>query len=78
MQINLKDSEIEKMTFEDSFKMLEKIIDNLESSESNLDESIQLYELGIKLKNHCDLKLKNAEMKIKKVVDNNKLENFDE
>ena len=78
MQDTIKEDEIEKLSFEESFKMLENIIGKLESEESDLDESIKLYELGIKLKNHCDFKLKNAEMKIKKVIDKNKLENFEE
>ena len=36
----------------------------------SLDDSIKYYETGISLKNHCEKKLKNAEVKIKKVIDN--------
>ena len=36
----------------------------------SLEASINLYEEGMLLKNHCDKKLQTAEMKINKVVGN--------
>ena len=73
----LSDEKIKKLSFEDSYKNLEEILALIESGDSSLEKSIELYELGIKLKNHCEEKLKTAELKIKKVINKNELEKFD-
>ena len=67
---NFKISDIEKMSFEEAFDHLNKIIDFIENSEISLDDSIKIYETGIQLKKHCEKKLKDAEIQIKKVVEN--------
>lgn len=72
----LSDTEIESLSFEDSFKYLEEIVNKLENAEESLENSIKYYDFGIKLKKHCDKKLKNAELKIKKVIDDTNLETF--
>ena len=51
-------------TFEDSLKRLQEISDLLEDGEIGLDESIKLYEEGIKLSKICYNKLEAAELKI--------------
>ena len=71
---NISDEDIKKLTFEDSYKKLEEIVKILENKDSGLEESINFYDLGVRLKNHCDQKLKAAELKIKKLSDNDKLE----
>lgn len=53
-----------KESFEDSLKKLEIISEKLESEEVGLDESIKLYEEGIKLSKLCFEKLNNAELKV--------------
>ena len=50
--------------FEDALKRLEEIAEMLENEEIGLDESIKLYEEGIKLSKNCYGKLKDAELKI--------------
>ncbi len=67
---SLKLVDIEKMSFEEAFNELNKIVDFIESTDVSLDDSIMVYETGIQLKKHCEKKLKAAEVKIKKVVDN--------
>ncbi len=59
---------VEDMSFEEAFAKLNKILEEFENGEVSLETSISLYEEGMLLKNHCDKKLQNAEMKIKKVV----------
>ncbi len=61
---------IEGMSFEEAYEKLNEIVNKMENSEVSLDESIKYYETGILLKNHCEKKLKNAEVKIKKVISN--------
>jgi len=51
-------------SFEDMLKRLQEISEQLESEEIGLDESIKLYEEGIKLFQMCAKKLEEAELKI--------------
>ena len=53
-----------KNTFEDNLSRLEEISTLLESEELGLDESISLFEEGIKLSKSCMTALKKAELKI--------------
>ena len=53
--------------FETNLKKLELIVDKLESGEIGLEESVKLYEEGMKIKKICDNKLKDIEMQIKKI-----------
>jgi len=65
--------------FEDNLKKLELIVDRLESGDIGLEESVKLYEEGMKIKKICDKKLKDIEMQIKKIkIEDNKVvkENF--
>ena len=61
---------IEGMSFEEAYEKLNEIVNKMENSDVSLEESIKYYETGILLKNHCEKKLKNAEVKIKKVISN--------
>ena len=65
--------------FEANLKKLELIVDRLESGDIGLEESVKLYEEGMKIKKICDKKLKDIEMQIKKIkIEDNKVikENF--
>ncbi len=53
-----------KNTFEENLSRLEEISTLLESEELGLDESISLFEEGIKLSKSCMTALKKAELKI--------------
>lgn len=52
------------ITFEKNLSRLEEISSLLESEELGLDESISLFEEGIKLSKSCMTALKKAELKI--------------
>ncbi len=69
----LLDKKIDNLSYEEAFERLEKITELLEQGNVTLDNSIKYYEQGILLKNFCEKKLKNAEMKIKTVLDNSKI-----
>jgi exodeoxyribonuclease VII small subunit len=60
--------DIAQMPFEAALAELEQIVDRLEKGAVTLDESIRLYERGEALKKHCDDLLKNAEMRIEKII----------
>ena len=60
--------------FETNLKKLEVIVDKLESGDIGLEESVKLYEEGMKIKKICDKKLKDIEMQIKKIkIEDNKI-----
>ena len=60
--------------FESNLKKLELIVDKLESGGMGLEESVKLYEEGMKIKKICDDKLQDIEMQIKKIkIENNKI-----
>lgn len=54
-------------SFEKSLKELEQVVQRLESGSLSLDESIALYEKGVRLNQQCERELKKAEEKIDKL-----------
>ncbi len=55
-------------TFENSFTRLEQILEKLESENVSLEETIELYEEGLKLTKFCYDKLSKAELRIKEIT----------
>ena len=60
-------SDIGAMPFESALRELEAIVGRLEKGEVSLEESVELYERGEKLKAHCDALLQAAEARIEKI-----------
>ena len=60
--------EIKKLSFEEAISELERIVEDLERGDIELEDSISIYERGVILKAHCEAKLKTAKMKIDKFV----------
>ncbi len=52
------------LTYEQATKRLEEIVTKLEQGSGSLDESMQLYEEGVKLSEFCLNKLETAKQKI--------------
>jgi len=61
-------SKRKELSFEDAFKRLESIVENLEKGESTLEESLKTFEEGMALVKICSQKLKEAEARIQKLV----------
>ncbi len=57
-----------KMSFEESLKRLDKIVEDMESGEMELDAMISGFEEGQRLVKSCSEKLNEVERKIEKVV----------
>lgn len=66
-----------KVKFEDKIKELEKIVNELENGEVPLDDSIQKYSKAMKLIKECNDKLINIENQVSKIVNGEKLEDFE-
>jgi exodeoxyribonuclease VII small subunit len=53
-----------KERFEDALNKLEKIVSQLEEGDVSLEESLKLFEEGIRLSRLCNLKLEEAEKRV--------------
>ena len=54
-----------ELSFEEAIRELERISSELEQEKTGLDESLGLYEEGVKLVRYCNKMLEDAERKIK-------------
>ena len=59
--------DIAALDFEQAIAQLETIVESLEQGNVPLDQSIQHYERGEALRNHCRNLLKTAEDKVEKI-----------
>jgi exodeoxyribonuclease VII small subunit len=57
-------AEMPKEKFEDALNKLEKIVSKLEEGDIPLEESLKLFEEGIRLSRFCNQKLDEAEKKV--------------
>lgn len=58
---------IAQLSFEDALNELEAIVRDLETGKASLESSIQRYERGVALKQHCETKLREAQAKIETI-----------
>ena len=61
---------IAEMSFEEAMSSFESIVDRLDRGDVPLEQSIAIYERGVALQRHCDTKLKEAQMRVEKIVTN--------
>ena len=61
----------DKISFEDALKDLEEIVDNLNNDELELEKAISAYEKGMELKKICELRLKEAKLRIENIKEEN-------
>ena len=66
----MPEKEIENLSYEEAVLALENIINELESGNTSLDKSIELYTKGSLLKLHCEKQLELAEEKISEITKN--------
>jgi exodeoxyribonuclease VII small subunit len=59
--------EIAAMTFEQALAELEKIVQDLERGQLDLEAAISAYERGTHLKLHCEGKLREAQLRVDKI-----------
>lgn len=64
--------------FEDQLKRLEQIVDQLETKEVPLDDSLKLFEEGVRLARTCQKTLEDAKRKVEILVkDSGELKPFE-
>ena len=60
-----------ELSFEQAILKLEEIVDSLENGDFPLEESLKLYEEGVKLVNICTNKINNIEKSVKILSNSN-------
>ena len=63
----MSNNNLEKITFEEAMKELEKLVDNLDKGDVSLDDAIAAYDRGSQLKDYCQNKLHEAKMKVETI-----------
>ena len=73
MSNTLNNKHLENDSFEIAMSKLENIVKKLDEGNQNLDETLALYEEGIRLYRYCNKKLEKAEQRISMIEDNNEV-----
>ena len=60
--------DISGLSFEDALKALEDVVRKLESGETPLEQSLDLYTRGEALRAHCQTRLDSAQARIEAIV----------
>ena len=63
-QISFKQTEEAPMEFEKKLERLEKIVNQMESGDLNLEESLKSFEEGVRISRECHKELDEAEQKV--------------
>ena len=59
---------VEELSYEEALSELEGIVESLEDGQSQLDESMKLFERGQALVTHCGALLESAQLKVQKLA----------
>ena len=59
-----------RLSFEQAMQELETIVRRLEDGKVALEDAIKLFEQGETLRSHCETKLKQAQTRVEKIVEN--------
>ena len=70
-------TDLAAVDFESALGELEALVERMEAGELSLEDSLAAFERGVKLTRHCQNALKNAELKVKVLTEQNTLEDLD-
>ncbi|MDR1404958.1 MAG: exodeoxyribonuclease VII small subunit [Candidatus Methanoplasma sp.] len=59
----------ENMTFEESLKALEQLVNELESGNSDLDKALEIYEQAMLLRDRCKKILDDCDRRVQKMIE---------
>jgi exodeoxyribonuclease VII small subunit len=65
----MKEKENKLPDFEKSLEELEGLVEQLESGDLNLDQSLKQFKRGVELTRHCQAVLEKAQQTVEKLVD---------
>ena len=61
------DSVIKNLSFEEAMRQLDEVVKRLEAGQDKLDDALALYERGVALRQHCTVKLTEAQARIDRI-----------
>ena len=61
--------EIENLNFEEALDELQQLVRNIENGKDSLENVINSYERGNLLRKHCEGKLKEAKLRVEKIIE---------
>ncbi len=64
-----KNRKVSELSFEEALSELQEIVRDIETGKDGLEKIISDYERGNELKVHCEAKLKEAKLRIDKIVE---------
>ncbi|MFC4078217.1 exodeoxyribonuclease VII small subunit [Salinithrix halophila] len=67
----MESDKLEDLPFEEAMEKLEEVVDQLENGDIPLEESIRLFERGMRLSRLCGQKLERLESQVEKLVQEN-------
>lgn len=65
---------LEEMNYEEALQELEELVEKLETSETDLELTLLYFERGQALAGHCLSLLDEAELKVKKIVEDQEVD----
>lgn len=66
--MEISNTPVEQLSYEQAFAELESIVDALEANQATLDESLALFERGQALSNYCAGLLERAELRVRQLT----------
>ena len=63
------EEEVAALSFEESMSQLERLVEKLETGGADLNESLDIYEKAVILRNHCKEVLDDGQRRIKKIIE---------
>ncbi|NUQ00083.1 MAG: exodeoxyribonuclease VII small subunit [Armatimonadetes bacterium] len=69
----LTDDELAALGFEEAQALLEQVVTELENGRLPLEQSLALYQHGLRLRDHCRRRLETAEAVLERLRDNGTL-----
>lgn len=68
-ETEIKGTEVEKLSFEESMSLLEELVKKLEGGNLDLDESLQVYEKSVALREHCRKILDESDRRVQSIME---------
>ena len=62
--------DVKDMSFEEAMDLLKKLLEKMETAQLPLEEAVAAYEQSTVLKKHCEEKLKQAQLRVEKIIGN--------
>lgn len=75
--INLGEEEIKRLSYEDAYTYLQRVLAALESGELPLESSLKMYEVGSRLAAYCAKTLEKAELQVQRWQEGSSTTSFD-